>query len=205
MLRAKAVGSIAAAVFAAPVIRSGAKRILLAAGIIGALGTVGAQADDAKKKIDCGETDLGFTAPGYKVVCTDLSNSTLNVGDSFGAAKTEKLEADSDADTTFLLVIDNRAIGQLFIKRRTLQKDVEGYFSGGTFKEWESGTAVAQFDVNEFVGEADDGAVLDCIGFRHQGAKRYDGIARLVVGIACSGRGRARSYEALKHLEAPSG
>lgn len=182
------------------------RRLILAAGFAGALaafGATGLRADDEEPKIDCKETDLGFSAPNYTVTCTDLGKSTVDVDGTFGARKTDKLEADSDADQTFLIVIDNRPIGQFYLPRASLENDVETYFDGGTFKEWAPGTPVAGFEVGEFVGESDDGGPMDCIGFRHQGARRYDGLARLVVGIACSARGRARSYEALKHLDAP--
>ena len=167
------------------------------------MGVAGLRAEDQKQKVDCKETDLGFSAPGYTVTCTDLGKATMDVDGTFGARKTDKLEADSDADQTFLVVIDNRPIGQFYLRRASLENDVESYFNGGTFKEWAPGTAVAGFEVKEFVGESDEGSPMDCVGFRHQGARRYDGIARLVVGLACSTRGRARSYEALKHLDAP--
>lgn len=180
-----------------------AKRILLAAGLLGALSAAGLRADDEKPKIDCNDTDLGFSAPGYDVTCTDLGNATMDVDGTFGARKTDKLEANSNADQTFLIVIDNRPIGQFYIRRSSLENDVESYFNGGTFHDWAPGTPVAGFEVMEFTGESDEGSPMDCIGFRHQGARRYDGIARLVVGVACSARDRARSYEALKHLTAP--
>jgi hypothetical protein len=178
-------------------------------GIIGvlwiALGAA-AHADDKQPKIDCSDTDLGFTAPGYAVDCTDLSDGTINVGEAFAGAKAAKLVADSNAQATFLVVIDNRPLGgRIYIKRRSLENDVEGYFNGGTFHDWVPGTTVAQFEVENFTGETKDGQLMDCIGFRHQGSRRYDGLARLVVGIACSGLGRERTYEALKHLQAPSG
>jgi hypothetical protein len=180
------------------------------AGVIGVLGIASgaaAYADDAKApKIDCSDTDLGFTAPGYDVSCTDLSDGTLNVGDSFAGAKAAKLVADSNGEATFLVVIDNRPLGgRIYIKRRSLQNDVEGYFNGGTFHDWGAGTTVAQFEVENFTGETEGGQLMDCIGFRHQGVRRYDGLARLVVGIACSGLGREHTYDALKHLQAPSG
>lgn len=169
-----------------------------------AFGATDLRADDDKKnKVDCKETDLGFSAPNYNVTCEDLGKATMDVDGMFGARKTDKLEADSDADQTFLIVIDNRPIGQFYLQRASLENDIERYFSGGTFKEWSAGTAVGGFEVAEFEGESDEGSPMDCIGFRHQGARRYDGIARLVVGLACSARGRAHSYEALKHLEAP--
>lgn len=180
------------------------KRALLAAGLVVALGAGALRAEDDKKnKIDCKETDLSFSAADYNVSCEDLGNSTMDVDGTFGARKTDKLEADSDADQTFLIVIDNRPIGQFYLQRASLENDIERYFNGGTFKEWAPGTAVGGFEVMEFEGESDEGSPMNCIGFRHQGARRYDGIARLVVGLACSARDRARSYEALKHLQAP--
>jgi hypothetical protein len=179
------------------------KRLLLAAGIVGVLGAGNLRADDEKKEVDCKETDLGFSASGYTVKCTDLGKSTMDVDGTFGARKTDKLNADSDAEQTFLIVIDNRPIGQFFLRRASLENDVESYYSGGTFKNWTAGTAVAGFEVGEFDGESDEGSPMDCIGFRHQGARRYDGLARLVVGVACSLKGRTHSYDALKHLQAP--
>jgi len=180
------------------------RRVLLAAGLLGVLGAADLRADDDKKQeIDCKETDLGFSAPNYTVTCTDLGKATMDVDGTFGARKTDKLEANSDADQTFLVVIDNRPIGQFYLRRASLENDIESYFNGGTFKEWAPGTPVAGFEVAEFEGESDEGSPMDCIGFRHQGARRYDGIARLVVGVACSTRGRPHTYEALKHLDAP--
>jgi hypothetical protein len=183
---------------------------LLAAGIVGVLGIASdaaAHADDKKPpKIDCGETDLSLSAPGYDVTCTDLSDGTINVGEAFAGAKAARLVADSNAEATFLIVIDNRPLGtRIYIKRRTLETDVESYFNGGAFHDWTPGTTVAQFDVENFTGETKGGQLMDCIGFRHQGARRYDGIARLTVGIACSGLGREHTDEVLTHLQAPSG
>jgi hypothetical protein len=179
--------------------------VLIIAGFIGALGASDLRADGKKEKIDCKDTDLGLSAPGYEVTCTDLSNSTMSVDEYMGGRRTEKLEANSDADQTFLIAVDNRPLGQFYLRRRSLENDIENYFNGGEFKEWASGAKTAQFEVEEFTGESDDGTVMECIGFRHSGARRYDGIARLVVGIACSAKDRSRAYEALKHLDAPSG
>ncbi len=185
------------------VVRSG---LVLAAAILWMTGTPGARADDEKQKIDCSDTDLGFSASGYKTECYDLSKDSINLDEAVAGARAHKLMADSNADQTFLIVIDNRPVGnRVYLQRRSLESDIEGYFNGGTFSEWAPGTAVGQFEVENFTGETKDGAVLECIGFRHQGARRYDGVARLVVGLACSGRGRDHDYEALKHLQAPGG
>jgi hypothetical protein len=182
-----------------------ANRIVLAAGIAALLGAAPLRADDDEKKnkVDCKETDLGFSAPDYDVTCTDLGKTAMDVDGAFGARKTDKLEADSNAQQTFLIVIDNRPLGQFYLPRASLENDVERYFNGGTFKEWAPGTPVGGFEVGEFVGESDEGSPMDCVGFRHQGARRYDGIARLVVGLACSTKSLSRSYDALKHLQAP--
>jgi hypothetical protein len=182
------------------------RRTLVTAAIFGALGAAALHAEDSKPKIDCGDTDLGFSAPGYDVTCTDLSKGSINVDTEVAGARAHKLVAESNADATFLLVIDNRPLGnRIYLKRRSLKDDVEGYFNGGSFSEWTAGTSVAQFEVENFTGEMKDGAQLECIGFRHQGSRRYDGIARLVVGLACSGRGRDHDYDALKQLQAPHG
>jgi hypothetical protein len=178
----------------------------MAVGIFGAFGAAGLHADDDKQKIDCGDTDLNLSAPGYEVTCTDLSKGTIDVDSEVAGSRSYKLFAESQADATFLVVLDDRPVGnRIFIKRRSLQDSVERYFNGVTFSQWAAGTSVAQFDVNNVSGEMKDGGVLECIGFQHQGPRRYEGIARLVVGIACSARGREHDYEALKHLQAPSG
>ncbi|HVZ00399.1 MAG TPA: hypothetical protein VHA35_12890 [Dongiaceae bacterium] len=180
----------------------------IAAGILGTIGTAGLRADDdeEKQKIDCSDTDLGFSATGYDVTCTDLSKGTINVDEVLAGVRAHKLVAESHAEATFLVVIDNRPLGnRIYLGRHSLEDDVQNYFSGGAFSDWAPGTSVGQFEVENFTGEMKDGAVLECIAFRHQGARRYEGLARLVVGLACSARGREHDYDALKHLDAPSG
>jgi len=178
----------------------------MVAGIFGALGAPGLHAEDNKQKIDCHDTDLDFSAPSYDVTCTDLSKGSISVDSEVAGSRLYKLFAESQAEATFIVVVDDRPLGnRIFIKRRSLQDNVESYFNGVTYSGWALGTPVAQFDVNNFTGEMKDGAVLECVGFQHQGSRRYDGIARLVVGFACSAHGRDQDYEALKHLQAPSG
>jgi hypothetical protein len=163
------------------------------------------RAEDAPPAIDCAETDLAFAVPGYTVKCSDLSKNALNVGESFAAARAHKLMAESNTEGAFLMVMDIRPLGNIYLKRRSLSADVEDYFSGGAFRDWKADSTRSGFEVETFTGESNGGEALNCIGFRRQGARRYSGLGRLVIGMACTYGDRERVLDALKQLTTPGG
>src|SRR5581483_4267126 len=109
--------------------------------------------------------------------------------DGYMAAHKElALFAYSDADQAFIDVIDNRAIGdRIWLTRRSLEADVEGYFSKRKFTNWSAAQSPTAFDTSEFDGGPPDLPQMECIGFRRTVVLHGQGLGRIVVGVACSG------------------
>jgi hypothetical protein len=161
-----------------------------------------ALADDSKT-IDCGDTSLKFDAPSYTTKCYDWSDSTVMVDSVLAARKLLELVAYSDTDETFVDVIDNRDLGGIYLLRRTLDADIEGYFNNISVKNWHPGSSGSGFEIAEFDGGPKNGEAMDCVGFRRGVTPRGPGFGRIVVGIACSSAGRRKDYDAIAHLKAP--
>lgn len=163
-----------------------------------------ALADDSKT-IDCGDTSFKFDAPDYTTKCYDWSDSTMMVQSVLAARKLLELVAYSDTDEAFVDVIDNRDLGGIYLVRRTMEGDIEGYFNNISEKNWGPASSTSGFEVAEFDGGPKDRDVMECVAFRRGVVPRDAGFGRIVVGIACSSAGRRKDYDAIAHLKAPGG
>jgi len=176
------------------------KSAMLAAVIV-AFGTTTGNADEGKK-IDCKETPFEFDAPGYEVGCKDWSQDSINVSGGTIAVRIFNLHAFSRADSTFIDVMDDRILGstRVFYHKTSLEGDVDRYYSG-SFTGWADEEDVGDFTVKRVTADFKDGSdKLDCLAFRRLGARRFEGIGGMTVGLACSEQGRDHALAALKHL-----
>jgi len=176
---------------------------VMLAGVILAFGAATGQANEGKK-IECKETSLEFDAPGYQVECKDWSQDSVNVSGGTIAVKIFNLHAVSEADTTFLDVMDDHILGstRVFYHKTSLEGDVGRYYTG-SFTDWADEEDVGDFTVKRFVADFKDGSDrLDCLAFRRLGGRRFEGVSGMTVGLACSASGRDHALAALKHLSA---
>jgi hypothetical protein len=174
---------------------------LAAAMAVGGLMSAVAFGADDEHKVDCAETGMKFEAPGYEVTCEDHSD-TAGAGEVTVGVKIFVLHAMSEKDVTFLDVIDDHIVGHtgVFYHRTSLQSDIDRYFKG-SFSNWADQEEIDGFDVKRFSAVfGNDKEPLDCIAFRREGARRYEGIAGKTVGIACSMQGRDYAVNALKQF-----
>jgi hypothetical protein len=104
------------------------------------------------------------------------------------------------------VAIDNRVLGsRLYMKRAGLDRNIHDYFSDISTADWSPGKSTAGYEIDEFTGGPKDSSHMDCIGFQREVSESYDGLGRIVVGVACSGFDRQRAYDALGKLQAPGG
>jgi hypothetical protein len=165
-----------------------------------------AWAEDSKgKKIDCSDTAMSFSAPGFTVTCTDYSNGNVSNGFITTGVRTELLEADADDRQTYLAVVDQRVLGDYAMRRYSIIDDVRSYFNETDFDDWTLVDDFQGFQMANYTGHTDSGSPTDCIAFRREVTRRYNGVGRLVVGIACTLRSRDAALDALKKLDAPGG
>jgi hypothetical protein len=163
-----------------------------------------ARAGDISEDIDCSDTDFKFNVEGYTLKCHEYRNDTMEVSGYMAAHKEYALFAYSDPDQAFIDVIDNRAIGdRVYLMRRSLESDVEGYFGKLKFTDWSAAQTSTAFDTSEFDGGPQDLPQMECIGFRRPVEVHDQGFGRIVVGVACSANGRKHAYDLLTHLTAP--
>jgi len=166
----------------------------------------GAQADDDKgKSIDCSDIAMKFAAPGYTVTCKDFSDGNVSNGYVTTGVKTEVLEADSTDQRTYLAAVDQRVLGDYSMRRYSMIDDVLSYFNEQQIDDWTPVADFAGFQMANYTSHTDSGSPIDCIAFRREVTRRYNGIGRLVVGISCTLRNRDVAIEALKKLDAPGG
>jgi len=178
----------------------GMRRVILAAAAMLALSTVVARADEGVE-IDCKKTNLSFEAPGYTVKCTDYSRSTISLSELNAATQTYVLFAMSEADITFLQAYSKRVLGgtRIYLHRRSLESELENSFSF-KFSDWADEADVGDFEVKHVTVTFESGEPSECIAFRKLGARRYEGVAGLTAGFACSANGRDHAVAALKHF-----
>ena len=157
---------------------------------------------DARKTIDCKETSFKFNAPGYKVDCEDASQDSVDVSGGTISVKIHNLHAVSQADATFLDVTNDHILGstRIFYRKTSLESDITRYFSGD-FNGWADEDDVGDFTVKRVTADFKDGNdPMECLAFRQLGARRFEGVSGMTVGLVCSMQGRDKAMAALKHL-----
>jgi hypothetical protein len=175
-------------------------RIAAAALALIALPTVAALAEG--KKIDCSDTRFEFNAPGYVTDCKDASQDSIDVSGGTIKLKIQSLHAVSQADSTFLDVVSDHILGNsgIFYRKSSLQSNITRYYNGD-FNDWGDEEDVGDYTVKHVTADFKDGNdPMDCLAFQLLGARRYEGIAGMTVGLTCSMDGRDKAMNALKHL-----
>jgi hypothetical protein len=181
-------------------------RVACLAAIAAVALSAGARAEDDKgKEIKCTDTAMAFAAPGFTVKCTDYSNGNVSNGYVTTGVRTELLEADSDDRRTYLAAVDQRVLGDYAMRRYGMIDDVRSYFSEKDLDDWTPVADFQGFQMANYTGHTENGSPTECIAFRREVTRRYNGIGRLVVGIACTLRTRDAAMDALKQLDAPGG
>jgi hypothetical protein len=166
-----------------------------------ALAAVAAQAEQGKE-IDCGETGFSFDAAGYEVDCKDASQDSMDVGGGTISVRIYNLHAWSQADATFLDVIKDNILGstRIFYRKTSLESDITRYYSGN-FNGWTEEEDVGNYTVKRVTADFKDGNdPMQCYAFRQLGARRFEGVSGMTVGLVCSMLGPDKAMEALKHL-----
>jgi hypothetical protein len=174
---------------------------IAAALVLSGLTAVAAQAEQGKT-IDCSETGFSFDAPGFEVDCKDASQDSVDVGGGTIAVKIHNLHAWSSADATFLDVVKDYILGstRIFYRKTSMESDITRYYSGD-FKGWSEEEDVGNFTVKYVTADFKDGNdPMDCFAFRQLGARRFEGVSGMTVGLTCSTLGRDKALNALKHL-----
>ena len=170
--------------------------------------TVGAQAEEGTK-MDCSDTDMALSAPGFKTTCKDFSDPTAVA--NAGKLGVELLEATSEKQEQYIAVWDVRAIGNIYLVRKGFEEDVRSNFPSEELSQWHAtGAPVAGFEYAEYDNRRSGSSEEECIAFRRQMTRRNagygeSGFGRIVIGIGCTGRGRDELIDTLKHLDAPGG
>jgi hypothetical protein len=163
-----------------------------------------ARADDAEEnKIDCSATDFAFADPAFEVKCADLSRSSINTENSVAGASVKKLFAIRKTQgITFLVAIDMASHGtRIYFKREGLSETISGNFTELNISGWVPENNFAGFETATFTGGFDNGD-LNCLAFRREVNRRYEGIGREVYGISCTSNDVDQARQALKELKA---
>jgi len=168
-----------------------------AAAVLFALTSVAAQADKGKE-IQCGETSFTFTAPDFKISCKDYSRSTVSTGQSLSASKSYSLYAYSEREQTFLDVFSDYIVGAtVYYSRRSMEADLEGNYTA-RFSDWATLDDIGNYELKNVTATFDNEDPMECVAFRKLGARRWEGVNGLTVGLACSDKGGDKALEATK-------
>jgi len=172
-------------------------RSAAAAVVFFAMSGVAAEADQGKD-IDCSKTDFTFKAPGFEISCKDYSRATVSTGQSLAASNSYSLYAYSRADGTFLDAFSDYIVGStVYYTRRSIVADLEGNYTA-KFSDWATLDDIGDYEIRNVTVTFSDGEPLECVAFRKLGARRWDGINGLTVGLSCSDDGRSKAFEAVK-------
>jgi hypothetical protein len=164
-----------------------------------------ARADEADNKVECSSTDLGFTDSGFTVDCADLSRSSIGTDEGVAGTAAKKLFAIRKTQgVTFVVALDIAVLGtRVYFQREGLSEEIAGNFSKVGVTNWESANTIAGFEAATFTGTFDTGGDLNCVAFRREVNRRYEGVGRKVIGISCTSQDVAKAEEALHSLKAP--
>jgi hypothetical protein len=159
----------------------------------------GAARADGGREIDCKETNLHFEAPGFTARCKDYSDNSIDVGELNAASKFYGLFALSEADITFIQAYSKAVLGgtRIYINRRSMEAELGDTFSS-KFSGWGDEEDIGDFQIKHVTVTSNSGEPADCIGFLKLGARRFEGVAGLTAGYACSAAGRDKAREAVK-------
>jgi hypothetical protein len=162
-------------------------------------------ADDADKKVECSSTDLGFTDTSFTVDCADLSRSSISTDEGVAGTTAKKLFAIRKTQgVTFVVALDIGVLGtRVYFQREGLSEEISGNFTKVSVTNWESANTIAGFEAATFTGTFDTGSDLNCVAFRREVNRRYEGVGRKVIGISCTSQDVAKAEEALRSLKAP--
>jgi hypothetical protein len=183
-------------------------RKIAALTILAALALAGAaRADDDNdgSKVDCASTDLGFTDSSFEVDCADLSRSSISTEEGVAGTTAKKLFASRKTQGfTFLLAVDLSVRGtRVYFQREGLSEEIADKFTAVSVTDWVSGSEIAGFETATFTGGLKEGADLNCVAFRREVSRRYEGVGRKVVGISCTTQSGDQAQQALRSLKAP--
>jgi hypothetical protein len=164
-----------------------------------------ARAADEEDKIDCTSTDLGFTDSSFVADCADLSRSSINTEGGVAGATAKKLFAiRKSPGVTFVLAVDLSVRGtRVYFRREGLSEEISGNFTEVGVSGWASANSFSSFETATFTGTFDKGTDLNCIAFRREVNRRYEGVGRKVIGMACTSQDVDAARQALKSLKAP--
>jgi len=161
----------------------------------------GAARADEGREIDCKKTNLHFEVSGFTTHCKDYSDNSINVGELNAASQFYGMFAISEADITFVQAYSKAVLGgtRIYINRRSMESELGGTFSS-KFSDWGDEADIGDFEVKHMTVTSNSGEPADCIGFLKLGARRYEGVSGLTAGYACSGGGRDKALDAVKHF-----
>jgi len=157
-----------------------------------------ARADDGRE-IDCKKTNVDFEAPGFTAKCKDYSDNSINVGELNAASQFYGMFAMSEADITFIQAYSKAVLGgtRIYINRRSMESELGDTFSS-KFSDWGDEEDIGDFEIKHVTVTSNSGEPADCIGFMKLGARRFEGVAGLTAGFACSAGGREKALDAVK-------
>lgn len=175
------------------------RMIGILAGLGLALAPALATAADDSKTVDCSDTALKFEAPGYEVTCKDFSRSSVSVDSMAIGVKIVSLHAVSTGEQTFLDVVDDHILGSshVFYHRRSMESDITARYDA-RFADWADEEEEDGFEVKRVTVRFKSDDPVDCLAFRKLGARRYEGVGGVTVGLTCSYGGREQAHETLK-------
>ena len=159
-----------------------------------------ARADEGRD-IDCKKTNVNFEAPGFTTHCKDYSDNSIDVGELNAASQFYGMFAISEADITFIQAYSKAVLGgtRIYINRRKMESELEDTFSS-KFSDWGDEDDIGDFKVKHVTVTSNSGEPEECIGFLKLGARRYEGVASLMAGYACSAGGRDKALDAVKRF-----
>jgi hypothetical protein len=174
-------------------------RGLVSAATVLLLLSAGAAGADEGREIDCKKTNLAFDAPGFETKCKDYSDRSINVGELNAASRFYGMFAMSEADITFIQAYSKAVLGgtRIYINRRSMEAELGDTFSS-KFSGWGDEEDIGDFQIKHVTVTSNSGEPADCIGFLKLGARRFEGVAGLTAGYACSAAGRDKAREAVK-------
>lgn len=150
-------------------------------------------------EVDCADLSMTFRGSGYDRTC---ETGSMAFADTDGSALYQRLEANAEDSSHFLVVMLLSVQGRAIYTGVSLRTNLTDFYDGLRIDTWHDGHAVKALSTAEFDSDL-RGLPSHCLAFQKLAHRDQGGYRKVMVGFACSQDDIKQAYQALDELDLP--
>lgn len=150
-------------------------------------------------EVDCADLSMTFKGSGYDRTC---ESGSMAFADTDGSALYQRLEANAEDSSNFLVVMLLSIQGRAIYTGVSLRSNLTDFYDGLKIDAWHDGHAVKALSTAEFDSDL-RGLPSHCLAFQKLAHRDQGGYRKVMVGFACSQSDIKQAYRALDELYLP--